>query len=281
MSDILPQRIVPFYSDELVAVQQPDGTIYVPLSRLCDNLELDQQGQARRIQRHAVLKEGLETLTVQTAGGPQLVQCLKLTLLPLWLSGVQAGRITDKELREKLIRYQREAADVLWRAFKPQILVEEPPANRESELAIGQLEQIIEQSKAMQRMAEEQIALIRRMDTAARVVKAIQTDVTEVKGEVAEVKVRLGILENRLHPAGYITDEQQANILNLVQAIAMELTERDPSKNHFASIHTEIHRRYKVRSYTMIRIEQYPAVLAFLETWHQAGSAPAELPSAN
>ena len=148
-------------------------------------------------------------------------------------------------------------------------------------MAIGQLEQIIEQSKAMQRMAEEQIALIRRMDTAARVVKAIQTDVTEVKGDVAEVKVRLGVLENRLHPAGYITDEQQANILNLVQAIAMELTERDPSKNHFASIHTEIHRRYKVRSYTLIRIEQYPAVLAFLETWHQAGSAPAELPSAD
>ena len=27
MSDILPQRIVPFYSDEFVAVQQPDGTI--------------------------------------------------------------------------------------------------------------------------------------------------------------------------------------------------------------------------------------------------------------
>jgi len=85
---------------------------------------------------------------------------------------------------------------------------EEPPANRESALAISQLEQIIEQSKAMQHMAEEQIALIRRMDTAARVVKAIQTD-------VAKVKVRLGVLENRLHPAGYVTDEQQANILNL------------------------------------------------------------------
>src|SRR5437867_3499501 len=112
MSDILPQRIVPFYGDELVAVQLPDGTIYVPLGRLCANLELDQQGQARRIQRHAVLKEGLETLTIQTPGGPQTVQCLKLTLLPLWLSGAQAGRITDAELREKLIHYQHEAADV-------------------------------------------------------------------------------------------------------------------------------------------------------------------------
>ncbi len=46
----------------------------------------------------------------------------------------------------------------------------------------------------MQRMAEEQITLIRRMDAAARIVKAIQTD-------VADVKIRLGVLGERLHPA--------------------------------------------------------------------------------
>src|SRR6266545_6677839 len=280
MSDALPQKIVPFYGDELVAVQQPDGAIFVLFARLCDNLGLNRRPQVLRIQRHTVLSQGLITLTVQTDGGPQQAQCLKLALLPLWLSGVQANRVKD-ELQDTLIRYQHEAADVLWQAFRPQILIEETPADRESALAIGQLEQIIEQSKAMQRMAEEQITLIRRMDAAARVVKAIQTDLAETTAVVTDVKIRLGVLEDRLHPTGYITDEQQANILNLVQAIAMELTERDPSKNHFASIHTEIHRRYKVRSYTMIRIKQYPAVLAFLETWRQAGSTPPELPSAD
>jgi hypothetical protein len=76
--------------------------------------------------------------------------------------------------------------------FRPQILSEETEVDRESALTIGLLEQIIEQSKAMQRMAEEQIALIRRMD-AARIMKSIQT-------EVADVKVRLGMLEERLHP---------------------------------------------------------------------------------
>jgi hypothetical protein len=109
-------------------------------------------------------------------------------VLQLWLSGVQAGRITDVELREKLIRYQKEAAVVLWQAFRPQILIDAPPEDRERALAINQLEQIIEQSKAMQRMAEEQIALIRRMDAVARIVKTLQTD-------VADVKVRLGVPE--------------------------------------------------------------------------------------
>jgi hypothetical protein len=54
MSDPLPQRIVPFYGDDLAAVQTPEGTIFILFSRLCDNLDLVQQAQARRIQRHAV-----------------------------------------------------------------------------------------------------------------------------------------------------------------------------------------------------------------------------------
>jgi P22_AR N-terminal domain len=262
MSDVLPQKIVPFYGDELVAVQQPDGTIFVLFARLCDNLGLNRRPQVLRIQRHTVLSQGLITLTVQTDGGPQQAQCLKLSLLPLWLSGVQANRVKD-ELQDTLIRYQHEAADVLWQAFRPQILIEETPADRESALAIGQLEQIIEQSKAMQKMAEEQITLIRRMDAAARIVKTIQTD-------VADVKVRLGVLEERLHPSTYITDEQAAEVQSAVAAVAMALTKRDPCKNHFQSIHTELHRRFKAKSYSLIRIEQYAAVLAFLEEWDEA-----------
>jgi hypothetical protein len=154
MSTALHQRIVTFYGDELVAVQQTDGTILVLFSRLCENLGLERTSQTRRIQRHAVMSKGLMALDIQTPGGIQSLQCLKLSLLPLWLSGVQVSRVKS-ELQEQLTRYQEEASDVLWQAFKPQIVDEQLPANRESALAIGQLEQIIEQSKAMQRMAEE------------------------------------------------------------------------------------------------------------------------------
>jgi P22_AR N-terminal domain/ORF6C domain len=261
MAEALPQKIVPFYSDELVAVQQPDGTIFALFARLCDNLGLARRGQVLRIQRHAVLRHGLITLHVETDGGPQAAQGLKLSLLPLWLSGVQASRVKE-ELQDKLVRYQTEAADILWQAFKPQILAEAPPADRASALAISQLEQIVEQSRAMQRMAEEQIALIRRMDSAARIVKALQSD-------VSEVQIRLGMLEERLHPAAYITDAQAAEVQSAVNTIAMALTTRDSSKNHFQSIHAELHRRFKVKSYSLIRVEQYAAVLAFLEEWER------------
>ncbi len=76
MTQILPQKIVSFYGDELIAVQIEDGTIYAPFNRLCENMKLDRVGQVQRIRRHEVLRDALVMLTIDTPGGPQTVQCL-------------------------------------------------------------------------------------------------------------------------------------------------------------------------------------------------------------
>ncbi len=65
----LQQRIVHFYHDELIAVQQPDGTIFVLFARLCENLGLARWSQVRRIQHHAVLNEGLASISLETERG--------------------------------------------------------------------------------------------------------------------------------------------------------------------------------------------------------------------
>jgi hypothetical protein len=193
----------------------------------------------------------------------QALQCLKLTLLPLWLSGVQASRIKS-ELQEQLIRYQEEVADVLWQAFKPQILIEEKgdelATSTDAELA--QLQQIAEMGRAIVRMAEEQLEIRRRMDAAARAFQGMRYDITDVQ-------VRLGVLEDKLHPAVYITDTQAAEVSSQVKALAELLTGKDASKNHYQGIFGELYRRYGVASYKTIRVEQYAAVLAFLEDWRQ------------
>ena len=267
MPDPLEQHIVPFYDDELVAIEQDDGTIFVLFTRLCDNLGLDRRSQARRTQRHAVLERGLVTLEVRTAGGPQQLQCLKLSLLPLWLSGLHTRRV-KAELQEKLTRYQEEAADVLWRAFKPQLLHEETaivPADTSH--ALQQLQQIAEMGRAITRMAEQQIelqreqsALTRRIDTAAQVIRHVQND-------IASVEVRLGVLEDQLHPAAYITDAQATEVSNRVKALAELMTGKDTSKNHYQGIFAELYRRFGVSSYKLIRVKQYAAVIEFLESW--------------
>jgi hypothetical protein len=269
MPDSLPQRIVPFYGDEIIAVQNADSTIFVLFNRLCDNLGLNRPGQLQRIQRHAVLKEGLTLLTIQTDGGPQTLQCLRIDLLPLWLSGVQAARVKP-ELQDKLIRYQAEAAQVLWQAFRSQILIHESEADDDE--SIAQLQRIADMGRAITSLAEQQIELqrqqqhlVNRMDKAARVIKDMQAHYTDVE-------VRLGVLEDKLHPTAYITEAQATEVSNTVKALAEFLASRGGES--YQAIYRELYSRFGVSSYKLIRQEQYKSVLIFLEDWRKAAKPP-------
>ncbi len=268
MSQSSTQRIVPFYGDELIAVQQSDGNIVVHFGRLCENLGLSRTAQVRRVQRHEVLAAGLTTIEIQTEGGTQTVQCLRIDLLPLWMAGLHASRVKD-ELRSKLVRYQHEAAVVLWQAFKPQIVVEAPIVAAES-AAIQQIQQIIEMGYAIARMGEQQLeiqrqqqALSGRMDAAARIIR-------DVQGHLERVDVRLGEVEERLSPGTVIMDEQATEVSNRVKALAELLTSVHAGKNHYQGIFAELYRRFGVSSYKLIPQRNYAAVMAFLETWRDA-----------
>lgn len=277
MSDLPLQRIVPFEDGELVAARQSDGTSLVAFNRLCENLGLNRRGQVQRVQRHTIMNRGLIALTVDTEGGPQTIQCLRLDLLPLWLSGIQASRVKP-ELQEKLIRYQEEAATVLWDAFKDQIVVEEETTHDRHALqpgddaAIQQLQQIAEMGRAITHLAEQQIeiqrqqqALTHRVDRAAQVVKALQGDLTSIQ-------VRLTLLEGQVHPSAAITDTQATEISNQVKALAELLTSKEKGKNHYQGIFGELYRRFGVSSYKLIRQQDYEAVLTFLKQWHTAAT---------
>lgn len=88
------------------------------MSHLSDALGLDRQGQTQRIQRQPVLFDGFRKGGIQTPGGVQTAGLIRVDLVPLWLAGINTGRIKEEERREKLERYQREAAKVLWEAFQ-------------------------------------------------------------------------------------------------------------------------------------------------------------------
>lgn len=271
MNETSHQRIVPFYGDELIAVQRSDGNIFVHFGRLCDNLGLARASQVRRVQRHEVLHHGLVTLAIETEGGLQSVHCLRIDLLPLWMAGLHASRV-KAELRDKLVRYQHEAAVVLWQAFKSQIVVEEPIIPSDS-AAIQQIQQIIEMGYAIARMGEQQLELQRqqlrlvsRMDAAARIIR-------DVQGHLEHVDVRLGAVEERLSPGATITDEQATEVANRVKALAELLTGKHTGKNHYQGIFAELYRRFGVSSYKLIPQRKYAAVLTFLESWGAAATA--------
>ena len=117
MARLNPTR-VPFRDGEIIAVAgaTPDTTLVV-LAPIAAALGLDWSAQFRRLKNNPVLKEGIAIRAIPSAGGQQDSICLPLSRLAFWLAAVSADRIHDVDSRERVILYQKEAADVLYRHF--------------------------------------------------------------------------------------------------------------------------------------------------------------------
>jgi hypothetical protein len=251
------QKAVTFYGDTLIAIRQDDsGAIFVPLARLCDSLGIARARQAQRIREHPVISRGFETLNIETPGGAQEAQCLRLDMIPLWLSGVNANRVSDA-VREKLIRYQTEVATVLWDAFKHEILpvaeLAPPPTERSgAELAY-------EIATAVQHLARQQMEIEQRLggriDTMARWAK--RTD------------ERISSLELRLTESDeQISEAQAAELALAVKTVANALVQHGAA-NGYQRVYGELYRRYSISSYKSLPRRRLQEALEWLRSWYQ------------
>jgi P22_AR N-terminal domain len=282
VDDPLEQHVVRFYSDDLLAVQQSDGTILVLFAKLCENLGLNRESQVRRIQRHAVLSKALVSLVVQTSSGVQTALCLRLDMVPLYFSGIQVERVKP-HLREMLLRYQGEAADVLWRAFRSRIL----DLASSAETAIGadtgivELERIRDMGRAIASLAEQQIELQRQQQTLANRVDRAGLVVRALQGDVAAIQIRLGSIEGMVRPGTPISAYQAAEVSQKVKALAEQLTGIQGGKNFYQGIFGELYRRFHVTSYKELPQALYPELIAFLDDWSRAAQGGQAEPPAS
>lgn len=113
---------VDFYGDTLEAMQDDKDVIWISIRRLCENLGLDRATQVRKLNRKAWAVRGQKPLTGPD-GKTYEVDVIDLTTLPGWLFTIDARRV-KAEVKDKLIRYQRECAKVLADYFLRQ---SEPP----------------------------------------------------------------------------------------------------------------------------------------------------------
>ncbi|NJL06741.1 MAG: hypothetical protein HC911_17930 [Chloroflexaceae bacterium] len=272
--EVLEERWVEFYDDTILAmlVRMDEAVrVLAPVRPVCEVLGLDWSAQRRRINRDEVLRSVVAEITTTARDGKRYkMLALPLEYLHGWLFGIGATQVKE-EYREKITLYRRECFRALSAAFQAELLLPDtsttpPPPAAEQGMT---LTQIADLGRAITQMAEQQLALQEqlgdthtlathahaRLDKAADVIKALQR--------------RTATLEDKLHPHASITDEQAAHVAQLVKALAELLTEQG-GKNHYQGIFGELYRRFGVSSYKLIRIEQYDAVLAFLEQWREA-----------
>ncbi len=248
------QREVEFYDDNLLAVKADDGQVYVAVSQMCDALGIDTQAQTRRIRRHEILGEGLQGVAnLTTPGGQQRGFVLRVDLIPLWLAGVRASAVRS-EVRQKLERFQREAAKVLWNAFQTgrlttdinfdELLASNSPAAQAYRLVA-----------AMMRLAEQQLVMEARLDS-------YEARLENVEAALAD-------------PGRFVTPEQAMQISQAVKAIALKLGDRS-GRNEYGGVYGELYRRFAVVSYRELPAGKFDDAMSFLRDWHQrmTGESP-------
>lgn len=252
------QKTVMFYGDELIAIQEPESSsIFVPLNRLCDNLGIARNRQVQRIRDHPVLSRGYQTLPVETAGGNQETQCLRLDLIPLWLAGINANRVAPA-VQAKMIQYQSEAATVLWAAFRPDIL---PVTDQVQEQTKSGAALAYEIATAIQHLARQQMELEQRLGGRIEQMARWARDFSHL------VDQRLTTLELQVSPQTTITEQQAAEIALAVKNVGHALAIQG-SKSGYSQVYGEMYRRYGIASYKNLPQAKYPEVLAWLQQWH-------------
>lgn len=209
------ERTVNFYGDQVPVAQTGDGTLYVPLRPLTDNLGVTFAGQNERIRRDHVL--AAKVRQVRMTGGDGRIRemvCLPLDMIPGWLFGISSTRLKS-ELQEKLDLYRAECFNVLWNAFKSDIL---PTVPQPSDLTPAQ--QMLQQAEAIYKLAQQQVELEQRYNTMADYMRGFVRDTRQQFGQHEQ---RLNALELRLDPASTITEEQATAITLAVKNLAYAL----------------------------------------------------------
>lgn len=108
---------VNFRGDDLYGFEEDDGT-FVALKPIVESMGMAWNGQFERVNRDPILSEGIRVMrTPFTRGGSQDVTCLKLELVNGWLFTIDASRIKDEAVRERVLIYQRECYSVLHKHF--------------------------------------------------------------------------------------------------------------------------------------------------------------------
>jgi hypothetical protein len=105
---------VPFYGDVLEATED-SGKVLIHLRRACDNLGLSMEGQLKKLKSKPWATVN-EMFTVAEDGKRRSVTMIDLDTLPGWLFSIDARKVKE-HVREKLARYQKEAARVLAEHF--------------------------------------------------------------------------------------------------------------------------------------------------------------------
>jgi hypothetical protein len=257
------ERVVDFYGDELTAVLVREAgreEIYVPVRPIADYLGLTWSSQYMRLQRDRILGEAIRgvlvTRTPGRGGGRQEMVALPLKFIPGWLFGISVNRVRE-ELRDRILRYQRECYDALWEAFQEGRLTADEDFETLLARADPDVVQAYQIARAVVRLARNQVLMEARLTGR----------LDDQQRQVSDHEVRLEELEMTLgDPGRVITPAQATRISQAVKAIALDLGKKT-GRNEFGGVYGEFYRRFEIPGYRELSARRFEEAMEFLAEW--------------
>jgi hypothetical protein len=258
------QKEVLFYEDTIVAVRMVDGSVYVPIRPVCDNLGVALAGQRERINRDPVLSEAVVSVSVTLTQQAREMLCLPLKYIPGWLFGINATRVKP-ELRERVIRYQQECYDVLAEAFQEGRLTTDVSFDEllESDTPAAQAYKI---AAAIMQIARQQLILESRLDTHTIQLGKHEQRLEEIEATLSD-------------PRRHVTPDQAMQLSQAVKTVALAIG-KQTKRNEHGGVYGELYRKFGITSYKLLPAYRFESAMNWLTEWYKSitGSTDEDLP---
>ncbi len=268
------QKQVLFYDDKITAIRLKDGRVVVPVKPICERLGVQWAAQSKRIRRDPVLSE--ETMSVSVmdtdirASGSRRPYKSKMLCLPLdfisgFLFGIHATRVKE-ELREHVIRYQRECYKVLAESFQEGRLTTDMSS---TEISFDELLSTDSEAVQAYKMALAVVKLARNQVVLESQLQAHSSTLVQYGERLEELEAAIA------QPDSMVTQEQASQISQAVKAIAIELG-KQTKRNEFGGVYGELYRKFGITSYKMLPAKKFEVAMAWMNEWHGTltGSEP-------
>ncbi|MBV9689155.1 MAG: ORF6C domain-containing protein [Ktedonobacteraceae bacterium] len=261
MCALIPRHF-DFYGDDLLAVQGPlpDKQVWVHLARLVECLGLTLSDQIEHIRRNEVMREGLRSLPIVTKQGVRDALFLRLGLTPFYLATIQINRVKPA-LREKLLRYQREAADVLYTYFLGDLGIIEPGREQHPGQGLTSTEQAYEQAQLLANLARQQLLMEREVGNTLEQMTSVQEVMALQDERIGQLELTLGIQDK-------ITEVQATEIKEAVTAIGVIKGEKQHNTRMVGptiqAVWKMFYREFGVRVYHNLPRSRFDEAMAFL-----------------
>lgn len=104
---------IEFHGQQLITLQH-DGQPFAAMKPIVEGMGLNWATQFRKLTGNES-RWGVVEMTIPSKSGDQQTSCMPLRKLPGWLMTIHPNKIKDLAVRERVVMYQNECDDALWK----------------------------------------------------------------------------------------------------------------------------------------------------------------------